>query len=98
MDLPGLPEGGATAKRLIIAKGDLRQLVYYWYQSRGRVISADWQKILYVGWDRATRSRTDGALVRFTIQIVRGDEETAERAFRSLAPRLIENLPPYVPT
>ena len=97
LDLPGLPEGGATAKRLIIAKGDLRQLVYYWYQSRGRVISEDWQKILYVGWDRATRNRTDGALVRFTIQIVRGDEETAERAFRSLAPRLIENLPPYVP-
>ena len=98
IQIEGMPEGRATVKRLVIAKGEFRQLVYYWYQSRGRVISEDWQKILYVGWDRATRKRTDGALVRFTIQILRGDEESAERSFRSLAPRLIANLPPYVPT
>ena len=96
--MEGLPGGKATVNRLVIARGEFRQLVYYWYHSRGRIISEDWQKILYVGWDRATRNRTDGALVRFTIQILRGDEESAERSFRSLAPRLIESLPPYVPT
>jgi EpsI family protein len=95
LDLPGLPN--STVKRLVIAKGKERQLVYYWYQSQGRVIAEDWQKILYVGLDRATKGRTDGSLVRFTIPILRNDDERAERAFRELAPRVIERLTPYVP-
>ena len=80
-----------------IAKGDHRQLVYYWYQSRGRVIARDWQKILHVGLDRATRNRTDGSLVRFTIPIYRDDDESAEAVFRSLAPSVLGRLPEYVP-
>lgn len=99
LDLPGLPPGGARVKRLIIAKGNARQLVYYWYQSQGRVISEDWQKILYVGYDRATRGRTDGALVRFTIPVMlRDGEEQAERAFRDLAPLVVATLGPYIPS
>jgi EpsI family protein len=98
LDLPGLPERPATVNRLIIAKGELRQLVYYWYQSRGRVIARDWQKILYVGWDRALRGRTDGALVRFTISIGRkSNEEAAEAGFRAVAPQVVALLPDYVP-
>ena len=97
LDFEPLRSRQATAKRLVVARGEARQLVYYWYQSRGRVISQDWQKILYVGWDRATRGRTDGSLVRFTIPIVRGDEERAEQAFREFAPRVLALLDAYVP-
>jgi EpsI family protein len=99
IDFPGLPQTPATAKRMVIAKGEERALVYYWYQSQGRVISEDWQKILYVGFDRATRGRTDGALVRFTIPIARGQggEERAEESFRSLARQVVAKLPDYVP-
>jgi EpsI family protein len=97
LDVAGLPEADARVKRLVIARGDQRQLVYYWYQSQGRVIAEDWKKILYVGLDRARRGRTDGSLVRFTIPIVRGDEEQAEQAFRDLAPRVIGHLTPHVP-
>ncbi len=94
---PGLPQEGATAKRLVIAKGEARQLVYYWYQSRGRVVSQDWQKIVYVGLDRALRGRTDGSLVRFTSPVHRGDLEWADDGFRSLASEILPLLPDYVP-
>jgi EpsI family protein len=97
LDLPGLPQPNATANRLVIAKGNARQLVYYWYQSRGRVISEDWKKIIYVGWDRATLGRTDGSLVRFTIPFVRNGEEAAEAAFHDLASLVSIHLPSYVP-
>jgi EpsI family protein len=97
IDVPGLPDPQGTVKRMIIAKGKARQLVYYWYQSRGRVISEDWKKILYVGLDRALRQRTDGSLVRFTIPIKRNDEATADRAFHELAPLVLALLPTYVP-
>jgi len=97
LDFPGLPQAPAAARRLVIARGSERQLVYYWYQSRGRVVSRDWQKILYVGLDRALRNRTDGSLVRFTVPIVRNDQATAEASFNDLAPKLTALLPAYVP-
>jgi len=95
LDVPGAA-GGLTVNRLVIAKGNERQLVYYWYQERGRVIAEDWQKIVYLFWDRATRGRSDGSLVRFTIPI-QSDAATAEAAFRDLAGALIPRLPDYVP-
>jgi len=97
VDLPGLPQDPATVKRLVIAKGEQRQLVYYWYQSQGRVIAEDWKKILLVGFDRATRGRTDGSLVRFTIPIPRDDDAFAEHAFRDIAPLVAARLTPYLP-
>jgi EpsI family protein len=98
LDMPGLPGTPVLVNRLIIAKGELRQLVYYWYQSRGRVIARDWEKILYVGLDRMTRGRTDGSLVRFTTLMTRnGGEEAAEAAFRAVAPQVVALLPDYVP-
>jgi EpsI family protein len=97
LEFLGVPDRSARAKRLVIAKGQARQLVYYWYQMQGRYIAEDWQKILYVGWDRARRGRTDGALVRFTIPLRAGDDEAAENAFRDLAPRILGLLPRYVP-
>ena len=54
LDMEGLPGRPQDVNRLIIAKGEARQLVYYWYQSRGRVIAQDPMKILYVFLDRAT--------------------------------------------
>ncbi len=97
IDLPGLPQSPARVKRMIIAKGKARQLVFYWYQSRGRVISEDWRKILYVGLDRALRGRTDGSLTRFTIPVIRNDEARAEAAFFDLAPRILANVSRYIP-
>ena len=97
LDTPGLPQTPAMVRRLVIARGGDRQLSYYWYQSRGRVVSQDWKKILYVGFDRAVRSRTDGSLVRFTVPIVRKDEAAAEASFYDLAPQILALLPAYVP-
>jgi len=97
LDYPGLPQVPATVRRLVIARGDDRQLTYYWYQSRGHVVSQDWKKILYVGFDRAVRSRTDGSLIRFTMPILHKDEATAEASFYELAPRILALLPAYVP-
>ncbi len=97
LDFPGLPQTPATVRRLVIARGDDRQLTYYWYQSRGRVVSQDWKKIVYVGFDRAVRSRTDGSLVRFTAPILRKDEAAAEASLYDLMPRILALLPAYVP-
>ena len=98
LDIPGLPQPNAQVKRLMIARGDARQLVYYWYQTQGRVIAEDWQKIFFVGYDRATRGRTDGALVRFTIPVYREmDEQRAEQSFQEVARLVLPRLGAYLP-
>lgn len=103
IDFPGLPaahglrDDAATAKRFVIAKGDARQLVYFWYQGQGRVLSANEDVILWRFWDRATRGRTDGSLVRFTTPIDRGDVAGAEARFERFAALAVPLLPAYVP-
>lgn len=97
LELPGLPVSPAEVNRLVIAKGEQRQLVYYWYQERGRVIAEDWRKIVDLFWDRATRQRSDGALVRFTTLIGREGEGPAEQALLAVAREISPRLSAYVP-
>jgi EpsI family protein len=96
--LPGLTDPDGKAKRLIIAKGTERELVYYWYQMGGRVVAEDWEKILFVGYDRATRGRTDGALVRFTMPIGRMSDQAADAQLLDFARRIVPLLPRFVPS
>ncbi len=93
----GLRDEEHLAKRFVIAKGKVRQLVYFWYQGQGRVVTANEDVILSRFWNRAVRGRTDGALVRFTTSIVRDDVAGAEARFERFASQLVPILPPYVP-
>jgi EpsI family protein len=88
---------GGEAKRFVIAKGNQRALVYFWYHSRGRVIARNHHKIIWMFLDRARFGRTDGSLVRFTIPIEFGDEEAAEATFHEFANLVTPLLPDYVP-
>lgn len=103
LDLPGLPQraglraDGPEAKRFVIAKGKARQLVYFWYQSRGRTLARSEDKILFQFWDRATQGRTDGSLVRFMTPIQRGDIDAAEARLLHLAGLVTPQLPAYLP-
>mgnify|MGYP006271527615 CR=1 FL=1 len=54
----------APVNRAVIELGDARQLVYYWFEQRGRVISNEYFAKWYLFWDSLTRARSDGALVR----------------------------------
>jgi EpsI family protein len=96
-DIPALPGDRPMVNRLVAAKGEQRALIYYWYQSRGRTIAEDWRKLVSLFWDRATTSRTDGSLVRFTVPMNMGDAELSDEAFRSLAQGLVPLLPPFLP-
>jgi len=96
LDLPGLPQKG-EAKRFLIAKGQGRQLVYFWYQSRGRILASNFDVVFYRFWDRAVLQRTDGSLVRFTVPVQRGDVDAAADTFRRFASDFVPKLVEYVP-
>jgi exosortase D (VPLPA-CTERM-specific) len=60
----GINGAQIPVNRAVIALGEQRQIVYYWYQERGRLMTNDNVVKWYLFWDGLTRQRTDGALVR----------------------------------
>lgn len=55
-------------------------LVYYWYQSRGRVVASDYRNKLLLMRDALTMRRSDGALVRVTVPVDRNGQAAAADA------------------
>lgn len=86
------------ANRVMIQKGDQRQVVLYWFKQRDRVVANEYLVKLYMLWDSMVRHRTDGALVRLTTPVLSGesDENAGERLVR-FAQSVNPLLSRYVP-
>jgi exosortase D (VPLPA-CTERM-specific) len=55
--------------RVLIKKGNQRQLVYYWFQGHGRIVANEYINKWYLFIDSIVKNRTDGALVRVVTNI-----------------------------
>jgi exosortase D (VPLPA-CTERM-specific) len=87
-----------TVNRAIIQKNQSRQLVYYWFEQRGRHLTSEYTAKLYASWDAITRSRTDGALVRFVTPISPGEPESvADKRLTAFLASFIKVIPDFVP-
>ena len=62
----------------VIQKDENKQLVFYWYQGRGRVTASEYAAKFWMVADAISRNRTDGALVRLITPI--NDSEASARA------------------
>jgi exosortase D (VPLPA-CTERM-specific) len=97
-EIGGTGAGGQplTVNRALIARGRDRQLVYYWFQQRGRVMTNEYLVKWFLFWDSLTRNRTDGALVRLITPVgaATTDGDTVLQEFtRAAEPRLKAYLP-----
>ncbi|MCB2135419.1 MAG: VPLPA-CTERM-specific exosortase XrtD [Rhodobacteraceae bacterium] len=98
LDLTAEGYGRFNANRAVIQKGLTKQLVYYWFEGRGKREANDVRAKLSVLKDSLTLGRTDGALVRYVTPI-RADETEADaearlKRFMSLS---LKPLPRFVP-
>jgi exosortase D (VPLPA-CTERM-specific) len=99
-EVPGLPGYAAPLRvnRVIVQQGSERQLVYYWFQERGRDITNEWVVKWYLLQDALLRNRTDGALVRLITPLRLNEPQAAadarlERFTASVLPTLQNYLP-----
>ena len=67
-------DGVLSVNRLLIQNGTNRQLVYYWFDQRGRNMTNEYIIKWYLFWDSLTKNRTDGALVRITTVVKPNDD------------------------
>jgi EpsI family protein len=84
--------------RTMIELGNQRQLVYYWFQQRGRVVTNEFAVKWYLFWDALRLHRTDGALVRIIAALPPGsDESEGDRKLVDFASRIAPELSRFIP-
>jgi len=96
LSLPG--RAPFEANRYVIAKGDDRQLVLYWYAAHGRVLASEYWAKFYLVNDSIRLNRSDGSLVRVVTPIAPGEgSELAQQRLVSFSGNLVPLLGRYVP-
>lgn len=89
---------GKPVNRLLIKKGDYAQLVYYWFDQRGRNITNEYLVKWYLFWDSLTLGRTDGALIRLTASFQPGEDVSkADKRLTEFAQLIQPSLSQYIP-
>jgi EpsI family protein len=87
------PGAQVTINRIVVAKGDERQLVLYWYQSQGRVVASEYAGKAYLFLDAIRSGRTDAALVRLITPV---DSQRGSQAAESLLQGFATDLLPIL--
>jgi EpsI family protein len=96
LSLPG--HAPFPVNRYVIAKGDSRLLVFYWYWAHDRGVASEYWAKYYLIADAMRMNRSDGALVRIMTTMIPG--ETSAAAQQRLLPfssQVVSLLDDYIP-
>ncbi len=84
------------ANKYIVENSGRKQLLVYWYQGRGRTVASEYWGKIFTVLDSVRMRRSDGAMVRVVIPILRSETEALEAA-AELAANVSNVLPEFVP-
>ena len=96
--IPLADRGTAKVNEYIIAQGLNRQLVFYWYEGRGRIIASEYWGKFWMIDDAIMRNRTDGALVRVITPIKGEDISQAHDCLEKFTHDLLPILNKFIPS
>ena len=98
VSFPGTVYGEFAVNRAIIEKGTSRQLVYYWFEQRGKRMTNDFAAKISVLVDSIRIGRSDGALVRVLTPVRPGETEAmAEARLNRMLGETLTRLPRFLP-
>jgi EpsI family protein len=84
--------------RYVIAKGDSRELVLYWYWAHNRGVASEYWAKFYLVADSMRLNRSDGALVRVSSIMYRNETPAAaEQRLLPFAAEVLPQLGTYIP-
>ena len=84
--------------RIVIENRGARQLVYYWYDQRGRRIANEFVMKALLILDAVRLRRTDGAMIRIMTPVLQGETtEDADVRLQGFMNELDPLLDPYIP-
>jgi EpsI family protein len=84
--------------RAVIQYGSSKQIVYFWFSLRGRILTNSYQLKLYNFWDALILQRTDGAVIRLITPVYKNDtladaDARLQNFVRDVMPALNEYIP-----
>lgn len=85
------------AVKLLIEKGDSRELVVYWYKAGDIYTDKYLKQQLKIVMDRMLGKRTSGALIRLSAIIKNDNEEAALNLVKGFCAEIAPLLPQYIP-
>lgn len=84
--------------RYVVARGDNRFLVIYWFWAHNRGVASEYWNKYYLVKDSLRTNRSDGALVRFFTSMLPGeDAEAAQQRIAPLVNGVLPMLNDYIP-
>ncbi len=96
VEIPGKKKP-VTLARLLLGKGRKRQVVLYWFHSRGRVISSEYMQKIWLVTDSIFRHRTDGSFVRIVSPVSTDENHTIE-VLTNFVQQIFPVLDKYIPS
>jgi EpsI family protein len=95
--IPSLPQP-IRVNRYVVARGDERSVVLYWYQSQKRVVASEYKAKMWTVADAIRYNRTDMSLVRVVVPIQKNDEAGAQQVAVDFVQSFYTVLRNYLPS
>ena len=96
LSLPG--HAPFPANRYVIAKGDQRRLVLYWFWAHDRGVASEYWAKFYLVKDAIQMNRSDGSLVRLVTPIFPGETpDAAQQRILPFTSAVVPLLDNYIP-
>ncbi len=95
--LPTARYGNVTVTEMIIQNGPARQVVFYWFQNRGRIIASEYWEKIYLVLDALFKHRRDGAFVRVMMPCTTETVADTEKALKEFSAVAIDELTRFLP-
>lgn len=84
--------------RAFIEKEGTRELSYFWFPQRGRILTKLYQLKIFTFWDSLTEHRTDGALVRLVTPLYSNEKlQNADGRLQAFTREIVPVLDEYIP-
>ncbi|WP_319548665.1 exosortase C-terminal domain/associated protein EpsI [Desulfogranum marinum] len=82
---------------MIIRNGSEYQVVFYWYQNRGRIISSEYFEKIYLVLDSIFKNRRDGTFIRLMSYAPNKDIKGARQRLIAFAEASLPELDNFIP-
>ena len=82
--------------KMVMQKGAEKEVVFYWYQCRGRIINSEYMDKIYLVLDSMFKRRSDGAFIRITAPVQDGQETKTVEYLKDFTKQVIPVLEEYL--
>lgn len=96
LSMPG--HASFPVNRYVIAKGDSRQIVLYWFWAHNRGVASEYWNKFYMVADSIKMNRSDGSLIRITSPVQPGESiDAAQQRISPFVNSVLPLLDNYIP-